>query len=165
MNFTTFTLMPARLIFDNVCLPEDIVEVSCTNFKSGGWGGEHFVAPTRQSFRFVRACERKRGRRARDQLRLPRWFCRMMVFFVVSVRARWLAVVLARFFEKHEKNTAFLYFFTLFHALLTFFSHFHTLSRIFMFFHALFSCSSREKAMKNEKLLEMGRQKSFSSFD
>ena len=43
-------------------------------FCIGGWGGEYEVAPTGKSFRFVRACERAGGRRARDQLRLPRGF-------------------------------------------------------------------------------------------
>ena len=37
------------------------------------------MSPTGKSFRFVRACERAGGRRARDQLRLPRWICGMMV--------------------------------------------------------------------------------------
>ena len=41
-------------------------------------GGESAAAPTGKSFRFVRACERAGGRRARDQLRLPRGICRMI---------------------------------------------------------------------------------------
>ena len=56
------------------------------NFLIGGWGGENEVAPTGKSFRFVRACERAGGRRARDQLRLPRGICRMIVVAAAARR-------------------------------------------------------------------------------
>ena len=45
------------------------------------------AAPTGKSFRFVRACERAGARAARDQLRLPRGFCGVVVFFVVVLLA------------------------------------------------------------------------------
>ena len=52
---------------------------SWVGFFVGGWGGESAAAPTGKSFRFVRACVRAGGRRARDQLRLPRGICMMIV--------------------------------------------------------------------------------------
>ena len=56
----------------------------------------------------------------------------------------------------------FWYFFALVHALLTLFI---TFSRTFTFFHALFHALLEKNRWKNEKWLEMGRQKSFSSSD
>ena len=48
------------------------------------------MTPTGKSFRFVRACVRAGGRRARDQLRLSRWICGMIVALLSSLLAgRW----------------------------------------------------------------------------